>query len=93
MAISSVNNTSTLDVIFNTTNASGVDKTPSDAEKQKSDTDSSTVVTLSKQGQQLSRTAGAAPGQGGDTPAKTEAPRPQPAVAAPTIGQSFSAYA
>ena len=92
MAISSVNNTSTLDVIFNTTNVSSVDKTPSDEGKQTSSTDSSTVVTLSKQGQQLSRTAGNAPGQSGDTSAKAEAPRPQPA-ATPTIGQSFSAYA
>ena len=99
MAISSVSNTSTLDIIYNTTNTSNAPAV--DKSSTNSDSQPSTVVTLSAQAQQLSRTPGQAqipsqpvPGQNAESATKESAETPKTQSAeGESAGRSISVYA
>lgn len=99
MAISSVSNTSTLDIIYNTTNTSNAPAV--DKSSTNSDSQPSTVVTLSAQAQQLSRTPGQSqipsqpvPGQNAEGAAKESAETPKTQSAeGESAGRSISVYA
>lgn len=98
MAISSVNS-STLDVIYNTTNTPNTTR-PSSSDKEPQP---SSIVSLSAQGQQLSRTADSAqtgtiqtpqpvPGQSTAAREAVESPKTQSAEGE-SMGRTISAYA